>query len=89
MPDPALVFLHGLESGPHGTQVQALTAACGPVFAPDTEGLLDPWERLARIEVLTADERDDGHRRSASLDVMLDQARALLTAPTAVPHPGG
>ncbi len=52
-PRPPLVFLHGLESGPHGRKYQALATAFGEVQAPDTEGVFDPVERLERIVAAT------------------------------------
>ncbi len=49
-----VVFLHGLESGPHGSKYQLLGGlGLGEVLAPDCYGVLDPGERLLRIrEVL-------------------------------------
>jgi pimeloyl-ACP methyl ester carboxylesterase len=52
-----LLFLHGLESGPHGSKYQALAAAFGTVLAPDTTGISDPAHRLARIAKATQDLR--------------------------------
>lgn len=54
MPGPTqrfrVVFLHGLESGPHGSKYHWLTElGLGEVLAPDCTGILDPLERLARI----------------------------------------
>ncbi|MSQ84233.1 MAG: alpha/beta hydrolase [Myxococcales bacterium] len=47
-----LVFLHGLESGPHGSKFQTLSGlGLGDVLAPDCTGLLDVQ---ARLEVVTA-----------------------------------
>lgn len=46
-----LVFLHGLESGPHGSKYQLLsTLSLGTVLAPDCEGVFDVSERLRLIE---------------------------------------
>jgi pimeloyl-ACP methyl ester carboxylesterase len=46
-----LVFLHGLESGPHGSKYQTLSGlGLGPVLAPDCSGMLDVQERLHKIE---------------------------------------
>jgi pimeloyl-ACP methyl ester carboxylesterase len=44
-----LVFLHGLETGPHGSKYQALTAMFGTVISPDCEGVFDPEQRLTII----------------------------------------
>lgn len=45
-----ILFLHGLESGPHGSKFQALQSMFGNVFAPDCSGIADPAERLAIIQ---------------------------------------
>ena len=45
-----LVFLHGLETGPHGNKYQALTAMFGEVLSPDCEGIKDPQQRLQIIQ---------------------------------------
>ena len=47
---PRLVFLHGLESGPHGSKYQALREIDPDLISPDCEGLNDIGERLAVIE---------------------------------------
>jgi pimeloyl-ACP methyl ester carboxylesterase len=48
---PQLVFLHGLESGPHGSKYHLLASlGLGSVIAPDCEGVLVPHERLRIIE---------------------------------------
>lgn len=44
-----LLFLHGLESGPHGAKYQALQAALGDVISPDCRGISDPQQRLQII----------------------------------------
>lgn len=44
-----LLFLHGLESGPHGTKYQALKKTFGEVVSPDCSGIIDPQERLQVI----------------------------------------
>lgn len=44
-----LLFLHGLESGPHGTKYRALEQAFGEVFSPDCSGISDPRQRLQII----------------------------------------
>ena len=41
-----IVFLHGLESGPHGSKYQALTQRFDNVSAPDCTGLRDIEDRL-------------------------------------------
>lgn len=51
-----LVFLHGLETGPHGTKYQALTAMFGPIISPDCEGIKDPLQRLRIIQQSTRDQ---------------------------------
>ncbi len=45
-----LVFLHGLESGPHGSKYQALREIDPDVIAPDCSGLDRIAERLLVIE---------------------------------------
>ena len=45
-----LVFLHGLETGPHGSKYQALRVVDPHVMAPDCEGVLDLDARLAIVE---------------------------------------
>lgn len=48
---PQLVFLHGLESGPHGSKFQLLQGlGLGEVLAPDCEGVQDVAQRMAMIE---------------------------------------
>lgn len=44
-----LLFLHGLESGPHGAKYQALRTAFGDVISPDCSGISDPQQRLQII----------------------------------------
>lgn len=43
---PRLVFLHGLESGPHGSKYHALLDIDPKIIAPDCSGLNDIHERL-------------------------------------------
>ncbi len=52
---PKLVFLHGLESGPHGSKYRALVDILGvhAVLAPSFEGILDPDIRVAIAEQAT------------------------------------
>jgi pimeloyl-ACP methyl ester carboxylesterase len=45
-----VVFLHGLETGPHGAKFHALQATAPHLLAPDCEGIFDIDERLAIIE---------------------------------------
>lgn len=45
-----ILFLHGLESGPHGSKYQALTWMFGDVLAPDCSGIKDEWQRLHIIQ---------------------------------------
>ncbi len=52
---PTVVFLHGLESGPHGSKYRALAARFSGVVAPDCEGVFDPDERLRRITAALAE----------------------------------
>lgn len=44
-----LLFLHGLESGPHGAKYQALKKAFGTIISPDCSGISDPQQRLQII----------------------------------------
>ncbi|MBM4343106.1 MAG: alpha/beta fold hydrolase [Deltaproteobacteria bacterium] len=50
-----LVFLHGLESGPHGSKFQALYDLDPAVHAPDFEGVFDLDARMAIAERDLAD----------------------------------
>ena len=45
-----ILFLHGLESGPHGSKYQALKKVFGEVLAPDCSGVKDEKERLIIIQ---------------------------------------
>ena len=52
---PSVIFLHGLESGPHGSKYQALGAAGWTVTAPDCEGVADVQDRVkSALEALEA-----------------------------------
>ena len=53
-----ILFLHGLESGPHGSKYQALSWMFGPVVAPDCSGISDPLERLKIIKDTIAAETE-------------------------------
>ncbi len=44
-----LVFLHGLESGPHGSKFQALRSLDPEIVSPDCAGVTDMGERLEII----------------------------------------
>ena len=51
-----LVFLHGLESGPHGSKFHLLQSlGLGEVLAPDCHGVQDVARRLAMIEAALGD----------------------------------
>ena len=45
-----LIFLHGLESGPHGSKYQALRALDPGILAPDCYDIRDLEKRLAIVE---------------------------------------
>ena len=45
-----ILFLHGLESGPHGSKYQALKETFGEVLAPDCTGVKDERKRLVIIQ---------------------------------------
>jgi predicted peptidase len=45
-----ILFLHGLESGPHGSKYQALNEIFGAVLAPDCTGVKDESERMKIIQ---------------------------------------
>jgi len=45
-----ILFLHGLESGPHGSKYQALKETFGEVLAPDCTGIKDERKRLDIIQ---------------------------------------
>ncbi len=45
-----ILFLHGLESGPHGSKYQALKEIFDEVIAPDCSGIKDEIERLKIIQ---------------------------------------
>ncbi|MCD6528011.1 MAG: alpha/beta fold hydrolase [Desulfuromonas sp.] len=51
-----IVFLHGLETGPHGTKYQALKEMFGVVLSPDCEGIKDSQQRLQVIQHTLKDE---------------------------------
>lgn len=51
-----IVFLHGLETGPHGSKYQALKKMFGEVISPDCEGVKDPQQRLTIIKQALKDQ---------------------------------
>ena len=53
-----LVFLHGLETGPHGTKYQALRAVYPALQAPDCTDIFNAEERLAVVERALEGQRD-------------------------------
>jgi len=48
---PCVIFLHGLESGPHGSKWDALRGAGWSVEAPDCTGVMDVTVRVNRARV--------------------------------------
>ena len=54
MTKTTLVFLHGLESGPHGSKYHALLELDPTLIAPDCSGIDDLQARLAVIETCLA-----------------------------------
>ncbi|MCK4501941.1 MAG: alpha/beta fold hydrolase [Desulfuromonadales bacterium] len=46
-----ILFLHGLETGPHGNKYQALKKAFGKIIAPDCSGMNNEKERLDKIQL--------------------------------------
>lgn len=53
-----ILFLHGLESGPHGSKYQALTWMFGEVIAPDCTGIKDETQRLRIIQQALEEEKE-------------------------------
>ena len=53
-----ILFLHGLESGPHGSKYQALKDIFGEVIAPDCTGVKDEAERLQIIQTKLRTEKE-------------------------------
>lgn len=51
-----IVFLHGLETGPHGNKYQALKSRFGTILAPDCSGVMDVEDRLEIIQASLANE---------------------------------
>lgn len=54
--EPVIYFLHGLESGPHGSKYQNLRKS-NRVFSPSFQGM-DIWERLEKIACETQSMRN-------------------------------
>lgn len=86
-----LMFLHGLESGPHGTKYQALRQTFGEVLSPDCSGISDPQQRLqivlAKIDNVTGRFLVIGSSMGGLMALLLQRARPervaglLLCAP--------
>ena len=53
-----ILFLHGLESGPHGSKYQALSWMFGDVLAPDCSGIKDELQRLHVIQQALETEKE-------------------------------
>jgi len=53
-----VVFLHGLETGPHGAKFHALRRVAPDLLAPSCEGIFDIDRRLAVIERDLSDEEE-------------------------------
>ncbi len=91
-----IVFLHGLESGPHGSKYQALKKQFGHILAPDCSGIFDEQERLKIIRRDLAQESSPllviGSSMGGLMALLLQQAEAdkvagmVLCAP-AIHHP--
>jgi pimeloyl-ACP methyl ester carboxylesterase len=86
-----LLFLHGLESGPHGAKYQALKKTFGDVISPDCSGISDPQHRLriilASLEALDGPLLVIGSSMGGLMALLLQQAQPervagmLLCAP--------
>ncbi len=53
-----ILFLHGLESGPHGSKYQALKWMFGKILAPDCSGVKDETQRLRIIQQALEGEKE-------------------------------
>jgi alpha-beta hydrolase superfamily lysophospholipase len=53
-----ILFLHGLESGPHGGKFQALKAIFGDIISPDCSGITHEQQRLEIILNCIAKDKD-------------------------------
>lgn len=51
----AIMFLHGLESGPEGNKTRKLRESFPNIIAPDFQGMFDIEERMAKFEQVTRD----------------------------------
>ena len=91
-----IVFLHGLESGPHGSKYQALKKQFGDILSPDCSGIFDEQERLKIIRQDLAQESSPllvvGSSMGGLMALLLQQAETdkiagmVLCAP-AIHHP--
>src|SRR6056297_928494 len=74
-----ILFLHGLESGPHGSKFQALTWMFGEVLAPDCTGVKDESQRLRIIQQTLDAEKEPvivvGSSMGGLMALLLNQAR--------------
>ncbi|PLX93266.1 MAG: hypothetical protein C0620_07855 [Desulfuromonas sp.] len=79
-----LVFLHGLETGPHGSKYQALKAMFGEVISPDCEGVFDPEQRLTIIRDTLRDQPGPflvvGSSAGGLMALLLQQVEARVAA---------
>ncbi len=79
-----ILFLHGLESGPHGSKYQALTWMFGAVTAPDCSGIRDAQQRLRIILHDLGAEREPfvvvGSSMGGLMAMLLHQSRPELVA---------
>jgi len=73
-----ILFLHGLESGPHGSKYQALTWMFGDVLSPDCSGVKDESQRLDIIQQQLATEKEPvlvvGSSMGGLMALLLNQA---------------
>ncbi len=73
-----IVFLHGLESGPHGSKFQALKKTYGDILSPDCSGIYDERERLKIIRQELAQESGPflvvGSSMGGLMALLLEQA---------------
>lgn len=92
-----IVFLHGLESGPHGSKYQALKKQFGDILSPDCSGIFDEQNRLKIIRRDLAQESSSpvfvvGSSMGGLMALLLQQVEAdkvagmVLCAP-AIHHP--
>ena len=73
-----ILFLHGLESGPHGSKYQALTWMFGDVLVPDCSGIKDERQRLHIIQQQLETEKEPvivvGSSMGGLMALLLNQA---------------